>query len=116
MEVSLPSGDILPAGPGWHTIGQQRRDEEAAMAEAAVTQALELIEQLDTDELRRVQRVIEGRLSPREATAREAFHQALLASGLVKEIKARPAPPAGERRLAPIQGQPLSETILEERS
>ena len=50
----------------------------------------------------------------REA-AREAALQVLEASGLVKEIKRTPMAARPERPLIPIQGKPLSETIIEER-
>ncbi|MCU0566029.1 MAG: hypothetical protein MUF49_05475 [Oculatellaceae cyanobacterium Prado106] len=51
----------------------------------------------------------------KEEARRVAFNQALLASGLVKQIQqpSREQPP--ERRLIPIQGKPLSETMIEER-
>ena len=50
-----------------------------------------------------------------ETTAREAFHEALLASGLVKELKSVRSRTDRDRPLVPIQGRPLSETIVEER-
>lgn len=50
-----------------------------------------------------------------EAGKREAVHQALLASGLVKRIARRTEPDTSERRLVEVQGEPVSETILKER-
>lgn len=50
-----------------------------------------------------------------EAGKREAVHQALLASGLVKRIARRTEPDTSERRLVEVQGEPISETILRER-
>ena len=86
------------------------------MSGATVARVLEMIQQLDPDELRQVQRAVEARLKQQdEAAALEAFHQALVASGLVKTIK-RVLPRSDEGRpLVPIQGKPLSETIIEER-
>ena len=50
-----------------------------------------------------------------EADKTEAVHRALLASGLVKRIARRTEPDTSERRLAEVQGEPVSETILRER-
>jgi hypothetical protein len=68
------------------------------------------------EELQLVRSAVEERLQQEdETTAQQAFHQALLAAGLVKEIKVTPARVHGERPLVPIQGKPLSATIIEER-
>jgi len=45
----------------------------------------------------------------------EAYHRALLASGLVKRIARRTEPDTSERRLIEVQGEPVSETIIRER-
>ncbi len=50
-----------------------------------------------------------------DAEKEKAFHQALLASGLVKRIARRTGPDASERQLIKVQGEPVSETILRER-
>jgi hypothetical protein len=71
---------------------------------------------MDADELRQVKEAIDERLRQQgEKSAWEAFEQALVASGLMKEIKPPPTGIAGERRLVPIQGEPLSQTIIDER-
>lgn len=49
------------------------------------------------------------------AKSEEEFHAALLASGLVKAIKPPRTTPVGERRLMRVKGEPLSETIIENR-
>jgi hypothetical protein len=86
------------------------------MAGTAIIQALEIIQQLDPDELRQVQQAVEARLKQQdEAAARASFHRALLSSGLVKEVKTMLPHVAGECPLVPIQGKPLSETVMEER-
>jgi hypothetical protein len=86
------------------------------MAEAEVNRALEILQELSVEELRQVRSVLEERLQQESAaTAQEAFHQALVAAGLVKQIKAGPRRVREERPLVPIQGKPLSETIIEER-
>jgi hypothetical protein len=86
------------------------------MGQRALTRILGIIETLDPDELRQVQLVVNARLhSTTEDGARAAFHQALLNSGLVQQIKTQPNYAAHERPLVPIQGKPLSDTIIEER-
>jgi hypothetical protein len=90
--------------------------EGGEMAGTALMRALEIIRRLDVAELRQVQQAVQERLRQQdEAAGREAFHHALLASGLVKEIKTRVAREDQEQALVPIQGQPLSKTIIEER-
>jgi hypothetical protein len=86
------------------------------MAKADLMQVLEIVQALDTDELRQLQRAVQARLDATgEVAARKAFHQALLDSGLVKQIKTPAVRPDTARPLVPIQGKPLSETIVEER-
>jgi hypothetical protein len=86
------------------------------MAQAALTQILDAIKRLDPDELRQVQQAVQERLATgRNSPEEERFHQALLASGLVKEIKPPRTTPSGKRRLIQAQGKPVSETIIEER-
>lgn len=86
------------------------------MALEALTQVLEAIQNLEPDELRHVQQLVQERLAldcypPEE----ERFHQALLAAGLVKEIKPPRRIPSGQRRLIQARGKPVSETLMEER-
>jgi len=86
------------------------------MGRASVDQVLEMIRELDADELREVRQAVEAQLEQQsEASGREAFRRALLEAGLVQEFKAPPLRPAEERPLVPIQGKPLSETIIEGR-
>jgi len=86
------------------------------MAKAAVSRALEILQELSAEELGQVRSALEERLQQEsETTAQEAFHRALIAAGLVKQIKAAPPRVREERPLVPIQGKPLSETIIEER-
>jgi hypothetical protein len=86
------------------------------MAQATLRQILDQLPTLDVEELRQLNQAIEKRLSPQEETRkREAFRQALLASGLVKEIKPPRRTEISERQLIEVQGQPVSKTIIEER-
>jgi hypothetical protein len=81
-----------------------------------LARALELIERLGAEELLQVRQAIEGRLQQEANTAaQDAFHAALLASGLVKVLKPKRTPADGDRPLVPIQDRPLSETIREDR-
>lgn len=77
---------------------------------------LEAVQTLTPDEQRRLRARLDERLAgAEEATKVQAFHRALLASGLVVALKAPRASAAGQRRLIEVQGKPLSETIVEER-
>ena len=86
------------------------------MARATLIQTLEMIEALDSEELRQVQQAVEERLRQQGKTpAHATFHQALLAAGLVKRIKTPPPHRAEERPPVAIRGKPLSQTVREER-
>jgi hypothetical protein len=50
-----------------------------------------------------------------EVDKRRAFYRSLQSSGLVKRIKQRPAIGLPPRKLIDAQGQPVSQTIIEER-
>ena len=50
-----------------------------------------------------------------EADKLEAFHQVLLAQGLVREVKKHHVSDTIERQLIEIKGKPVSQTIIEER-
>lgn len=45
----------------------------------------------------------------------EAYHRALLGSGLVKQIARRTEPDTSDRRLIEVKGEPVPETIIRER-
>ena len=86
------------------------------MAQATLKQVMEEIKTLEPEELRQVQRVLESQLaSTQDPGADEGFLKAMLDAGLVSEIKRPDRRHKRERHLAPIQGKPLSETIIEER-
>ena len=86
------------------------------MAQTTLTRVLEDIKTLEPGELRQVRHVLESQLAPIKAdAAEEGFLQAMLDAGLISEIKRPDRSQKRERRLAPIQGKPLSETIAEER-
>jgi hypothetical protein len=86
------------------------------MAREALTQVLETIKTLELDELYQVQQAVQERLAPgRYSPEEERFHQALIASGLVREIKPPRGTSSGQRRLIQARGKPVSATLIEER-
>ena len=86
------------------------------MAQATLDQVISQLEDFQLEELNRLEEAIQERRAANAAAQKqEAFHQALLASGLVKRIARRTEPDTSERRLIKVQGEPVSETILRER-
>jgi len=76
----------------------------------------ETLETLSPDDQRQLRERLEESSARRaETTGMKAFHQALLASGLVKTIKKPRASVTDQRHLIEVNGKPLSETIIEER-
>lgn len=102
------------------------------MTQAILNQILNQLETLETEELQQLNQEIQKYLAVKGNSQRTAFHQALLKSGLVKELK-QPykveqnktisVKESGgtykvertERKLVEVQGKPVSETIIEER-
>ena len=85
------------------------------MAQTTLDQILGQLETLEPQELQKLSQVVQDYLTPGEETARvSAFHKSLLASGLVRQIK-RPSSRQTERQLIQVQGNSLSETVIEER-
>jgi hypothetical protein len=80
----------------------------------SVEEILMAIHSLPAAEQQRVRTELDQRLSEQDAKIK-AFHDALLAAGLVTQFK---TPRAGSERpyqLIEVKGKPLSETIIEER-
>jgi len=70
------------------------------MSGAVLQRMLSEIPVLDQHELRQVQQAVQARLAPQSQTQkRRAFYHALRASGLVKQIKTRPASDTIQRQL-----------------
>ena len=87
------------------------------MPQALLNQILEQLEMLEPEELQKLNQAVQKYLThpEREAVNQAAFHQALLTSGLVQQLK-RPSQGQGpERQLIEVQGKPVSETIIAER-
>jgi hypothetical protein len=85
------------------------------MTQATFNQILNQLETLNMDELQQLQQSIQFRLIHQKKSQRSVFHEVLLASGLVQQIKCQSSEQPTERKLVQIQGQAISETILEER-
>ncbi|MEH2270921.1 MAG: hypothetical protein V7K68_21325 [Nostoc sp.] len=86
------------------------------MPQAILNQILNQLEILEPKELQQLNQAIQRYLLEQEqVTQRTTFHEALLTSGLVKQLKQPAYNQQTERRLIPIQGKTVSETIIEER-
>lgn len=86
------------------------------MAITTLTEILNQLDNLETQELEELNQTIQQYLKKREESLKKAgFHQALIDSGLVKQIKYPTYEHRGERQLIEVEGKPVSETIIEER-
>lgn len=86
------------------------------MTQAILNQILVQLEALEPQELQQLNQVIEKHLAAiEEAVQRTTFHQALLTSGLVKQLKQPSYNRQSERRVIQIQGTPVSKIIIQER-
>ncbi|MEH2068345.1 MAG: hypothetical protein V7K47_09305 [Nostoc sp.] len=86
------------------------------MAIETLNQILKQLETLEITELQQLNRAIQNCLIHKEENFKQAaFHQALIDSGLVKQIKPFAYEPITERRLIQVEGKSVSETIIEER-
>ncbi len=86
------------------------------MAQTTLNQILKQLDRLELEELQQLNQTIQKYLANKEETIKQAaFHQALIDSGLVKQIKHPSYEPISERRLIQAKGKPVSETIIEER-
>ncbi|MBE9004932.1 hypothetical protein IQ259_07755 [Fortiea sp. LEGE XX443] len=86
------------------------------MAVETLNQILKQLETLEISELQQLNQTIQKYLVDQEENLKQAaFHQALIDSGLVKEIKHPTYETITERRLIHVEGKPISETIIEER-
>ncbi|MCT7952061.1 hypothetical protein NG798_19875 [Ancylothrix sp. C2] len=87
------------------------------MAITTLKEILNQLDKLETPELKELNQTIQKYLTQREESVKKAgFHQALIDSGLVKQIKYPISyEERGERQLIEVEGKPVSETIIEER-
>ncbi|MBW4557782.1 MAG: hypothetical protein KME59_17960 [Trichormus sp. ATA11-4-KO1] len=85
------------------------------MTQAILHQILNQLEALKPEELQQLNQAIQKCLAAKETVQKTTFDQALLTSGLVKQLKEASQTWQTERRLIQVQGKPVSETIIEER-
>lgn len=86
------------------------------MAKAILQNIIDQLTNLETEELHQLNQVITQYIAVKMQTESEtAFEQALLESGLVKEIKKPSYRNLTTEQLVKVKGKPLSETIIEER-
>jgi hypothetical protein len=85
------------------------------MSEAILSQMLDKLQFLEPVELQQLNHAVQDRLIKKEEAAKPgALHQALIDSGLVRHTK-KNTPQAIVRQLIQVQGEPISQTIVEER-
>jgi hypothetical protein len=86
------------------------------MAQPVLQQILNQIATLSPAELLQVNEVVKERLIPHDVgRARRALYSSLLNAGLLQQIKQRSSSATVRRHLAQVEGQPVSQTIIEER-
>jgi len=86
------------------------------MPQALLNQILNQLQSLEPSELHQLSQVIQGYLKDNEASAkRAAFHQALVGSGLVRQIKNPKFEERTHQPLILVKGEPISQTIIGER-
>ena len=86
------------------------------MSDEALAKILDEVMALTAGEQRQVREALDEILRGVDEDEKlNAFHRAMLSSGLVKEIKTPQTAGGAERRLVEVRGKPLSETIVEER-
>lgn len=85
------------------------------MSQTILSQMLDKLQLLEPVELQQLDCAVQERLTNQEQTTKQvSFHQALVDSGLVRQIKKISHQPR-KRQLIQIQGKAISETIIEER-
>nr|WP_290223871.1 hypothetical protein [Trichocoleus desertorum] len=86
------------------------------MSQAVLQQILEQLQTLKPSELRQLNVAVQSYLAGKEAAAkRAAFHQSLVVSGLVRQIKLPTSKRKTLQHLIQVQGEPISQKIVEER-
>jgi hypothetical protein len=86
------------------------------MAQVLLNQMLGQLQSLAPQELQQLTEAIQLQLAPPIATSDQtAFRQALVASGLVRQLKNPAAKSIGDRAVIQVQGKAISQSILEER-
>ncbi|NJM67679.1 MAG: hypothetical protein HC851_19395 [Acaryochloris sp. RU_4_1] len=85
------------------------------MSQTILSQMLDKLQFLEPVELQQLNHAVQDRLTNKEEAAKSGtLHQALIDSGLVRHTK-KNTPQAIVRGLIQVQGDPISQTIVEER-
>ncbi|PSB25772.1 hypothetical protein [Stenomitos frigidus] len=86
------------------------------MPPAILNQILDQLKTLEPSELQQLSQAIQHYLADQETAAqRVAFHQALVESGLVRQIKTPTFEQRTHQHLIQVQDGSVSQTIIEER-
>ena len=86
------------------------------MPQAILKQIIDQLQTLEPSELEQLSQAIQSYLINRETAAKRAmFHQTLVETGLVRQIKHPTFKPRTYQDLIQIQGESASQTIIEER-
>lgn len=86
------------------------------MTRIVLQEILNRLEKLEVDELEELNQFLQQYIANKEESNQtKAFHQALLSSGLVKQIKHPIYRQTTQEQLIHLEGKPISETIIEER-
>jgi hypothetical protein len=86
------------------------------MPQAVLNQILNQLQTLEPSELQQLSQVIQQYLQDRDASVKQAaFHQALVGSGLVRQIKHPTFEQRTHQHLIQVQGESVSQTIVRER-
>jgi hypothetical protein len=79
------------------------------MSQVVLNQILDQLQSLESSELKQLNRAIQNYLANQEKTTKQAaFHQVLIASGLVRQIKQATYEHRTSQQLIQIQGEPIS--------
>jgi hypothetical protein len=86
------------------------------MPQTLLNQILDQLKTLEPFELQQLSQAIQTYLSDSETAANQtAFHQSLIESGLVRQIKTPTFEHRAQQQPIRVQGEPVSQTIIEER-
>jgi hypothetical protein len=86
------------------------------MPQAILSQILNQLQTLEPSELEQLSLVVQRHLTEREVSAKQiAFYQALVESGLVRQLKNPTFEHRTHQQLVQVQGEAVSQTIIEER-
>jgi hypothetical protein len=86
------------------------------MPQATLNQILDQLQTLEPSELQQLSQAVQNCLAARQPKPEQVtFHQALIASGLVQQIKNSSFEQRTYQQLIESQDMPVSQTIIEER-